>query len=179
MALLIPLFPSAPALSVVKHVVKEPFLTRCGIHCRRLSRRALFHVWGLGYCTSAEAEKQGVFSFQAYQFLTRLYKEYSLAGRGDVLPAQEPTKASGGAIHSMIVVVPRVQLKHRVDPFVLEEGLDIFRVLADASQDRVPDLALLISQRKVHTIWPLFRFMGEDILFHTWKPERAGHAANP
>lgn len=28
---------------------KEPFLTRCGIRCRRLSRRALFHiqVWGI------------------------------------------------------------------------------------------------------------------------------------
>ena len=67
----------------------------------------------------------------------------------------------------MVVVVPRVQLKHRVNPFVLEEGLDSLRVLTDASQDRVPDLALLISQRKVHTIWPLFRFMGEDILVHT------------
>ena len=77
----------------------------------------------------------------------------------------------------MIVVVPRVQLKHRVDPFVLEEGLDIFRVLADASQDRVPGLALLISQRKVHAVRPMLWFMREDILFHTWKPERAGHAA--
>ena len=130
----------------------------------------------MGYCTSAETEKQEVFSSQAYQFLTRLYKEYSLVGGGPNSPAQEPTKACSGAINSMIVVVPRVQLKHRVDPFVLEEGLDIFRVLADASQDRVSGLALLISQRKVHTIWPLFRFMGEDILFHTWKPERAGHA---
>lgn len=47
--LLIPLFPSVPALSVVKHVVKEPFLTRCSIRCRHLSRRALFHVqvWGI------------------------------------------------------------------------------------------------------------------------------------
>ena len=36
-------------LSVVKHVVKEPFLTRRGIRCRRLVRRALFHiqVWGI------------------------------------------------------------------------------------------------------------------------------------
>ena len=42
LVLLVPLFPSAPALSVVKHVVKEPFLTSCGIGCRRLSRRALF-----------------------------------------------------------------------------------------------------------------------------------------
>ena len=48
LTLLIPLFPSAPALSVVKHVVKEPFLTRHGVRCRRLSRRALFHVWGWG-----------------------------------------------------------------------------------------------------------------------------------
>ena len=46
LALLFPLFPSAPALSVVKHVVKEPFLTRCVIRCRRLSRRALFSCSG-------------------------------------------------------------------------------------------------------------------------------------
>ena len=122
---------------------------------------------GLGYCTSDGTEKQGVFSSQAYQFLTRLYKEYSLVGGGPNSPAQEPTKACSGAIHSMIVVVPRVQLKDRVDPFVLEEGLDIFRVLADASQDRVPGLALLISQRKVHAVRPMLWFMGEDILFHT------------
>ena len=55
LALLFPLFPSAPALSVVKHVVKEPFLTRCGIRCRRLSRRAFFHTRGLRYCTSGKA----------------------------------------------------------------------------------------------------------------------------
>ena len=128
---------------------------------------AFFVALGLGYCTSAGTEKQEVFSSQAYQFLTRLYKEYSLVGGGPNSPAQEPTKACSGAIHSMIVVVPRVQLKDRVDPFVLEEGLDIFRVLADASQDRVPGLALLISQRKVHAVRPMLWFMGEDILFHT------------
>ena len=114
---------------------------------------------------------------QAYQFLARLNKEYSLAGGGPNSPAQEPTKTCSCALRSMVVVVPRVQPKHRVDPFVLEEGLDLFRVLTDASQDRVPGLALLISQRKVHTVRPMLWFMGEDILFHTWKPERAGHAA--
>ena len=35
-------------------------------------------MFRLGYCTSGEGEKQGVFSSQAYQFLTRLYKEYDL-----------------------------------------------------------------------------------------------------
>ena len=133
----------------------------------------MFRFGVLYLCRGREAR---CFLSQAYQFLTRLYKEYSLAGGEVTSPTQEPTKACGGALHRMVVVVPRVQLKHRVNPFVLEEGLDIFRVLADASQDRVSGLALLISQRKVHTIWPLFRFMGEDILFHTWKPERAGHA---
>ena len=40
---------------------------------------AFFVALGLGYCTSAEAEKQEVFSSQAYQFLTRLYQEYAQA----------------------------------------------------------------------------------------------------
>lgn len=124
----------------------------------------MFRFGVLYLCRGREAR---CFLSQAYQFLTRLYKEYSLVGGGPNSPAQEPTKACSGAIHSMIVVVPRVQLKDRVDPFVLEEGLDIFRVLADASQDRVPGLALLISQRKVHAVRPMLWFMGEDILFHT------------
>ena len=49
---------------------------------------AFFVALGLGYCTSAEAEKQVVFSSQAYQFLTRLYKEYSLERGGVSSPAQ-------------------------------------------------------------------------------------------
>ena len=70
------MFPSAPALSVVKHVVKEPFLIGRGIRCRRLSRRALFHVWGIVPLTKPESK-----SFlppQAYQFLARLIKEIFL-----------------------------------------------------------------------------------------------------
>ena len=50
---------------------------------------------------------QGVFPSQAYQFLTRLYKEYSLARAEVTSPAQEPTNARSGALHRMIVVVPR------------------------------------------------------------------------
>ena len=77
----------------------------------------------------------------------------------------------------MIVVITWIQLEHCVNSLGLIECLNLFRVLSDIPQDWVPGLALLISQRKVHTIWPLFRFMGEDILFHAWKPERAGYAA--
>ena len=42
-------------------------------------QKGSFSCSGLRYCTSAEAEKQEVFSSQAYQFLTRLYKEYAPA----------------------------------------------------------------------------------------------------
>lgn len=45
-----------------------PFLTRYGIRCC-LSRRAFFMF---RFCASDEAEKQGVFSSQAYQFFYRL-----------------------------------------------------------------------------------------------------------
>ena len=120
-----------------------------------------------------------VFSSQAYQFLTRLYKEYSLAGGGPNSPAQEPTKACSSALCCMVVVVPRVQLKHRVDPLGLIECLNLFCVLPDIPQDLVSRFALLVTQGKVHTIWPPLRFMGEDILFHTGKPEGTGHAAHP
>ena len=120
-----------------------------------------------------------VFLSQAYQFLTRLYKEYSLAGGGPNSPAQEPTKACSSALCCMVVVVPRVQLKHRVDPLGLIECLNLFCVLPDIPQDLVSRFALLVTQGKVHTIWPPLRFMGEDILFHTGKPEGTGHAAHP
>ena len=68
-------------------------------------------------------------------------------------------------------------MKHRIDSLALIEGLELFRILPNAAQNRVSSFALLISQRKVHTIWTPLRFMGEDILFHTRKPERAGHTS--
>ena len=58
---------------------------------------------------------QGLFSSQAYQFLTRLYKEYSLARGGVSSPAQEPTKAYSCALRSMVIVIAWVQVKHGVD----------------------------------------------------------------
>lgn len=74
---------------------------------------------------------QVVFSFQAYQFLARLYKEYSLAGRGGASPAQEPTKACSCAFHSLVIVIAWIQLKHCVDPLALIEGLDLLCILPD------------------------------------------------
>lgn len=41
-------------------------------------QKGSFRCLGLGYCTSAGAKMQGVFPSQAYQFLARLNKEYSL-----------------------------------------------------------------------------------------------------
>ena len=63
---------------MVKHMVKEPFLTRYDIRCRRLSRRALFRYLGLGGIVPLPELRCKVFSSQAYQFLARLNKEYSL-----------------------------------------------------------------------------------------------------
>ena len=50
-------------------------------------QKGSFSCLSLGYCTSSGEEKQEVFSSQTYQFLTRLYKEYSLAGGGPNSPA--------------------------------------------------------------------------------------------
>lgn len=113
---------------------------------------------------------------QAYQFLARLNKEYSLAGRGGASPAQEPAKASGGALRSMVVVATRILLKHRVDPLALIEGLNLLRILPDAPQDWVPGLALLVPQGEVDAVRPAFGLMGEEVLLHAGKPEGAGHA---
>ena len=115
---------------------------------------------------------------QAYQFLARLNKEYSLAGRGGASPAQEPAKASGGALHRMVIVISGVQLKHRVDSLGLIEGLNLFRILPDAPQNWVSDFALLVPQGEIHAVRPALWLMGEDILLHSRKPERAGHAAH-
>ena len=55
--LLIPLFPSTPTLSVVKHVVKGPFLTRCGITAVACSEGPFFMFrFGVLYlCRGREA----------------------------------------------------------------------------------------------------------------------------
>ena len=120
---------------------------------------------------------QVFFAPQAYQFLTRLYKEYSLAGGGPNSPAQKPTKACSRTLHSTIVVVARIQLEYRINPLALVKDMNLFRVLSDTLKDRVPGLALLISQGKVHMIWPTLWFMGEDVLLHSGKPERSRHTA--
>ena len=106
-------------------------------------------------------------------------QEYRLAGRGRASPAQEPTKAGSGALRRVVVVVARVQLKHRVDPLVLIERLDLLRILPDIPQDRVPGLALLVSQGEVDAVWLALGLVGKDVLLHAGKPERAGHAAHP
>ena len=50
-------------------------------------QKGSFSYSGLGYCTSAEAEMQGILLGQAYQFLARLNKEYSMEGGGPNSPA--------------------------------------------------------------------------------------------
>ena len=69
-------------------------------------------------------------------------------------------------------------MKHCVDPLALIEGLDIFRVLPNAAQDRVSGLALLVSQGEIYAVRPTLRLMGEDVLLHAGIPEGAGHAAH-
>ena len=122
---------------------------------------------------------QVFFAPQAYQFLTRLYKEYSLAGGAPNSPAQEPTKACSCALRRMVVVISGVQLKHCVDPLALIECLNLFCVLPDTSQKWVTGLALLVSQGEVHAVRQTLWLMGENVLFHAGKPKRARHTANP
>lgn len=92
-------------------------------------------------------------------------------------PAQEPTKACSYAFHSMIVVVIRIQMERRINSFIPIERLKLFRILPDTPQNRVSGFALLIPQRRVHTIRPTLWLTGEDVLLHAGKPEEAGHAA--
>ena len=77
----------------------------------------------------------------------------------------------------MVVVVTRVQLKHRVDPPGLIESLDLFRILPNVSQDRGLAFALFVSKRKVHIVRQTLWLVEEDVLLHFGKPERAGYAA--
>ena len=94
-------------------------------------------------------------------------------------PTQEPTETCNCAFHSMVVVVTRIYLKHRVDPLALIEGLDLLCVLPDTPQNRIPGLALLVSQGEVHAVRPTLWLIGEDIVLHSGKPERARHTAHP
>ena len=66
LALLIPLFPGVPELSVVKYVVKKRFVTRGGTRYRVQSGSVFA---GLGYCNSAGEVMQVISEKQAYQFL--------------------------------------------------------------------------------------------------------------
>ena len=64
---LYPLFPRAPALGVVKYVVRKHFSARPGRRCRRRLRSAFRWV----YDTSERTVNQVVSEEQAYQVLTR------------------------------------------------------------------------------------------------------------
>ena len=118
-------------------------------------------------------------SVQAYQILTHLYKKYSLVGGRVTSPAQEPTKASSCAFYSMVIVITWILMEHCVNALTLIKSTNLFRALSDISQNRVAGFALLIAQRKVHAVRPTLRFVGEDVVLHSGKPERAGHAAHP
>ena len=87
---------------------QKRFLTRGGRCLPVPAGKRFFVVLGLGYCTSEKAEMQVISAPQAYQFLARLYKEYSLAGGGPNSPAQEPTKTCSCALYRMIVVITRI-----------------------------------------------------------------------
>ena len=78
---------------------------------------------------------------------------------------------------SVVMIIYWIQLDHCVDPPCLIEHLELFRVLLDTLKNRVPGLALHISQRKVHAIWPTLWLMGEDVPLHSGKPEKSKHAA--
>ena len=95
------------------------------------------------------------------------------------LPAQRPDNTDSSAFHALDKVVAWVQLEHRVDSHVLVIRTYLLGILQNCAQDRILGFALLITQRKVHTIRPTLWLVGEDLLFYTGKPEGAGHAAHP
>ena len=97
--------------------------------------------------------------------------------RRSYLTCSGPTKACSCALHRMIVMVPRVQLKHCVDSLALIERLNLFRILPDAPQNWVSGFALLVTQREIYAVRPMLWLVGKDVLLHTGKPEGAGHAS--
>lgn len=115
---------------------------------------------------------------QTYQFLARLNKEYSLAGGGSNSPAQEPTKACSCAFHSLVIVIAWIQLERCVNALASIEGVNFLCVLSNISQNRVSSFTLFVPQGEIHAVRPEIWLMGEDILLHSRKPERAGHAAH-
>ena len=100
-------------------------------------------------------------------------------GEPPLLLAQYPSNTGSSALNTLDKVVARVQLEHRVDPFALVISAYLLGVRLNCAQDRILGFALLISQRKVHTIRQVLWLVGEDVLLHTGKPEGAGHAAHP
>ena len=82
---------------------------------------------------------------QAYQFLARLNKEYSLAGGGPNSPAQEPTKACSCAFHSLVIVIAWIQLERCVNALATIEVVNLLCVLSNTLQNRVSGFAFLVT----------------------------------
>ena len=168
MVLLVPLFPSAPALSVVKHVVKEPFLTRRGTTAIACSE-GLFFMFRFGVlylCRGREA--RGFFESGVSIFNTPIQR-IQPGERRSYLTCSGPTKACSCALHSSVIVIAWIQLEHCVNSLGLIEGLNLFHVLPDVPQNRVPGLTLLVSQGKVHVVRPTLWLVRKNVLLYSGK----------
>ena len=81
---------------------------------------------------------------QAYQFLARLIKEYSLT-REVTLLVQEPTRACSCAFYSLVIVIAWIQLEHCVNALALIEGVNLLCILSNISQNRVSSFAFFVT----------------------------------
>ena len=95
------------------------------------------------------------------------------------MSAQQPPDTSHRPLDPLDEVVAGIQLKHRVDPLPLKEGMDRLCVLLNGFQDRIAGLGFPVPQRELDTVRPAFRLMGEDVLLESWEPQGAGHAPHP
>ena len=71
-----------------------------------------------------------------------------------------------------------IQLERCVNALASIEGVNFLCVLSNISQNRVSSFTLVVPQGEIHAVRPALWLMGEDILLHSRKPERAGHAAH-
>lgn len=152
---------------MVKHVVKEPFLTRVGTICRRLSRKAFF-MFKFGVLYLRRGREARCFFKSGVSIFNTPIQRIQPDERGGYLTCSGTNKGPRRCAppHDCNGCLG---LAETPDLLGLIEGLDFLCVLPDAPQNRVSYLALLIFKEKAHAIRPTLQFTGEDIFLHHGK----------
>ena len=177
LALLNPLFPGVPVLTVVKYGVKKRFPTRGGRYLPVPARKRFSLVWVWGIVPLPQRLSKSFLRDRRINFSHAYSKNKSL--RTAVYLFSSHWMPAAVPLDPLDKMVSRIQLEHCVDALALVKSLDFLCILLNCFQNRIACLGLPVPQGEIDAVRPALRLVGEDVLFETRKPQGARRAPHP